>query len=176
MMESAPSIEDSIENMRFWQYSLTVFAFLLVLAGCSSTSESAGAYGKYYKVAKPIQCVPYARKVSGIKMRGNAHTWWDQAPKYDYTRGKQPERGAVLVLRNTGKLKYGHLAVVNRVVNSREIDITHSNWGSDKSSRSRIWKSMRVKDVSPKNDWSLLRFWNGKSFGAPYAAYGFIYK
>ena len=109
-------------------------------------------------------------------MRGNAHTWWDQAPKYDYTRGKQPERGAVLVLRNTGKLKYGHLAVVNRVVNSREIDITHSNWGSDKSSRSRIWKSMRVKDVSPKNDWSLLRFWNGKSFGAPYAAYGFIYK
>ena len=26
-----------------------------------------------------LQCVPYARQVSGIRIFGDAHTWWDQA-------------------------------------------------------------------------------------------------
>ena len=26
-----------------------------------------------------LQCVPYARDVSGIQIYGDAHTWWDQA-------------------------------------------------------------------------------------------------
>ncbi|MCB1682119.1 MAG: CHAP domain-containing protein [Rhodospirillales bacterium] len=162
--------------VRFWQHTVVVCCFLLVLVGCSTASESAGPYATYYKVSAPIQCVPYARDVSGIDLRGNAYTWWDQAAQNNYPRGNKPAPGAVLVLRNTGKLRYGHLAVVNRIVSAREIDVTHSNWGSDKNSRSLIYRSMRVQDVSPKNDWSLLRFWNGKSFGAPYPAYGFIYK
>ena len=28
---------------------------------------------------KPLQCVPYAREHSGIKLFGDAYTWWDQA-------------------------------------------------------------------------------------------------
>jgi hypothetical protein len=36
-----------------------------------------------------LQCVPYARQVSGIQLYGDAHTWWDQAAgRYD--RGFTP--------------------------------------------------------------------------------------
>lgn len=165
-----------MDKLRIFKQSLSVFCFMLVLVSCSSVSESAGPYATYYKVPKPIQCVPYARDVSGIPLMGDAHTWWAKAGEQNFKRGKAPASGAVLVLSKTDRLRHGHLAVVKRVVGPRDIDITHSNWGSDKKSRSLVYKSMRVKDVSPKNDWSLLRFWNGKSFGAPYPAQGFIYQ
>jgi hypothetical protein len=34
---------------------------------------------------------------------------------------------------------------------------------------------VRVIDVSPGNDWSELRVWNGSDFGKSYPAAGFIY-
>ncbi|MCB1592616.1 MAG: CHAP domain-containing protein [Alphaproteobacteria bacterium] len=150
--------------------------FILVLTGCATGSYSAGPYAKFYRVPHPIQCVPYARKVSGIPIMGNAHTWWAQAGQLHYQRGSRPQNGAVLVLSQGNKLRYGHLAVVKRVIGPREIDVTHSNWGNDRTSRSLVYEFMRVRDVSPRNDWTQLRFWNGKSFGSVYPAYGFIYK
>src|SRR5688572_24210456 len=42
-----------------------------------------------------LQCVPYARAQSGIDIRGNALTWWDQAAGR-YRRGAEPQVGAVL--------------------------------------------------------------------------------
>ena len=39
------------------------------------------------RVAPPyLQCVPYARQVSGIRIFGDAHTWWGQA-EGRYARG-----------------------------------------------------------------------------------------
>lgn len=166
-----------MENLRsLGKRFASAFCFILILVSCASSSESAGPYATYYKVPKPVQCVPYARDVSGINIMGDAHTWWAKAEQQNFKRGRAPVPGAVLVLSKTEKLRHGHLGVVKNVVGPRDIDITHSNWGSDKQSRSLIYKSMRVKDVSPKNDWTLLRFWNGKSFGAPYPAHGFIYQ
>jgi hypothetical protein len=40
----------------------------------------------------PMQCVPYARQVSGIDLRGDAWTWWGNAAGR-YERGKKPAAG-----------------------------------------------------------------------------------
>lgn len=48
--------------------------------------------------ASALQCVPYARIVSGVEIRGDALTWWDQAAA-QYQRGHEPKKGAVLAFR-----------------------------------------------------------------------------
>jgi hypothetical protein len=72
-------------------------------------------------------------------------------------------------------LPRGHLSVVTRVIHAREILITHANWGSAPDTRGLVTKDIRVIDISPGNDWSELRVWNGSDFGRPYPAAGFIY-
>jgi len=63
------------------------------------------------------------------------------------------------------------------VVGPRQIRVTHANFGSDPVSRRIIYDSMPVADVSPNNDWSLVRFWNyqAQAWGILYPAYGFVY-
>jgi surface antigen len=124
--------------------------------------------------SEPMQCVPYARQVSGIGLRGDAWTWWSQA-EGRYARGKKPRPGAVLVFQKTRALPRGHLSVVTRIVGAREILITHANWGSTSDTRGQVATDVRVIDVSPGNDWSELRVWNGSDFGRDYPAAGFIY-
>ena len=40
-----------------------------------------------------LQCVPYARQLTGIQIFGDAHTWWGQAAG-KYERGRAPKVGA----------------------------------------------------------------------------------
>ena len=129
----------------------------------------------YYPIPTQKQCVPHAREVSGIPLRGNAHTWWYQA-EGRYERDNAPEPGAVMVLSKTDRLKYGHLAVVKNVIDSRTIEVEHTNWGGDLKSRCIVYTKMPVKDISPNNDWSVARFYNypSRSFGAAYKVSGFI--
>ena len=100
------------------------------------------------------QCVPYARSRSGIKIFGDAYTWWDGA-EGQYARGNLPMLGSVLVLSKTKRLRRGHVGVVTAIVSEREIRLDHANWQPD-----AIITNMAVMDVSPANDWSQLRFWN----------------
>lgn len=137
-----------------------------------SNPNVTGTYTKH-----PEQCVPYARRISGINIYGDAHTWWNRAePKYK--RGNQPRVGSVFVLANAGKMTYGHVAVVRDVINARHINVTHSNWGNTPEKRRVTYQSMRVEDISANNDWTRVRFWNYEEncFGFPYKALGFIYK
>lgn len=129
----------------------------------------AGAYSEL--PALGLSCVPYARQRSGITLRGDAYAWWDAAAGH-YSRGAKPAQGAVLVLNQTERLRSGHLAVVKAVIGPREILVDHANWIPDE-----VVMNMPVIDVSPDNDWSLLRFWNAPSrtFGAIYPASGFVY-
>ncbi|SOC29662.1 Surface antigen [Thalassospira xiamenensis] len=123
-----------------------------------------------------LQCVPYARAVSGIEIYGDAWTWWDQA-KNTYSRGKKPEVGAVLALKKTSRLKYGHVAVVAAILDSRKIMVNHANWGSDSRTRGKVHYRQPVVDVSPNNDWSEVRMMNTiGTFGRVYPAHGFIYQ
>lgn len=121
---------------------------------------------------KPLQCVPYARAHSAVKIYGDAYTWWDQA-KGKYPQGTLPEPGAVMVLNNYAGDARAHLAVVRRQISAREIRVDHANWLDDGS----IYVNDPVEDVSDSNDWSLVRVFNLKTnaWGARvYPVQGFI--
>ena len=118
-----------------------------------------------------ISCVPYARSATGITLAGNAWQWWDHAAG-TYERGTVPEPGGVLAFRANGRMRLGHVAVVTRVVNDREIEIEHANWAGR-----GVAHGVPVVDVSENNDWSAVRVGLSRSddFGSIYPTYGFIY-
>lgn len=158
----------------------------LLLAGCASKAPvkySPGAAPAVGSLRPPppstgdLQCVPVARAISGVEIYGDAHTWWGQAAQ-KYERGSKPEVGAVLSLKRTGKLRLGHVAVVVQLQeNPRRLLVTHANWGGDSSTRGVIHERQPVEDLSPGNDWTLVRFLNVRgTFGQPYPADGFIYQ
>jgi len=121
---------------------------------------------------KALQCVPYARENSAIKIYGDAWTWWDKAAG-KYPRGAAPAGGAILVLHDYAGPNHGHVAVVRRIVSSREIRIDHANWLNDGS----IFLNNPVMDVSHGNDWSQVRVFNIKTGGwggKVYPVKGFI--
>jgi surface antigen len=120
----------------------------------------------------PLQCVPYAREHSQVKLYGDAYTWWDQAAG-KYGRGTAPATGAVMVLYDYAGPEHGHLAVVKRIVSAREIRVDHANWLDDGS----IYVNDPVVDVSSNNDWSAIKVWNIKTGGwggKIYPVQGFI--
>lgn len=125
----------------------------------------------YHMSGHVLQCVPFARAVSGIDLHGDAFTWWDKAAGV-YARGNRPEIGSVLAFRANRAMRLGHVAVVKRVINSREIEIDHAHWGQN-----RVTRNMIVIDVSPANDWTAVRLAldNQGKFGSIYPTYGFIY-
>jgi surface antigen len=119
-----------------------------------------------------LQCVPYARRVSGIELTGNAYRWWNEADGR-YARGQVPEPGAILSFRRSGRMRLGHVAVVTETVNPRQVLITQANWPGDGA----ISKAVAVIDVSPANDWTQVRVQIGHSetYGSVYRTNGFIY-
>lgn len=120
-----------------------------------------------------LQCVTYARSVSGIEIRGNARTWWQQAAGV-YGRGQQPKVGAVLAFRASGAMPQGHVAVVGRILDSRRVLLNHANW----SRPGMVERAALAEDVSPNGDWSEVRVWHAPtaSLGLRVSpAYGFIY-
>jgi surface antigen len=146
--------------------SIIAALFALSVAGCGSTSGS-GSHG----LSSSLECVPYARQVSGVQLYGHAADWWDNADGR-YAKGSDPVPGGVLVLRRTGRLPYGHVAVVRSQQSAREITVDQANWVHH-----RITTGERVIDVSPGNDWSAVRVWwdPSNSMGATtYPAFGFI--
>lgn len=123
-----------------------------------------------------LQCVPYARSLSGIQITGNAHTWWRQAHGV-YARGERPEPGSVMSFRPIGRMTLGHVAVVSRVVGAREVLIDHANWAGPGMRKGLISRNISVIDVSSANDWSAVRVGMvGGGYGSTtYPLNGFIY-
>ncbi len=122
-----------------------------------------------------LQCVPFARENSGIELSGNAATWWNAASGV-YERGQRPEVGSVLNFRANGRMRMGHVAVVSNVIDGRNVEIDHANWGGPGVGRGGITRNMHVVDVSPYNDWSAVRLSLGNGdYGSVYPTYGFIY-
>ncbi len=105
-----------------------------------------------------LECVPYARQLSGIQIFGDAHTWWNQA-KGRYVTGHAPKIGAVMAMEPYANSQLGHVATVSKVVDSRTILVSHANWSPIEGQRGRIEKNVTVLDVSPANDWSQVRVW-----------------
>ena len=105
-----------------------------------------------------LQCVPYARRVSGIDIYGDAHTWWGQA-EGRYARGLAPRVGAVMAFKPHGNMILGHVAAVSRIVDARTVLLRHANWSPIDGRRGQIEDNVRAIDVSPENDWSEVRVW-----------------
>ena len=173
---------------RQWKRHVGRLAALALLAGCATPKPAPEAVSvpmpppkqepslaslQTYRVSPGTgtQCVPYARTRSGIKIFGDAYTWWNTA-EGQYARGNLPLVGSVLVLSKTKRLRRGHVGVVTAIVSEREIRLDHANWQPD-----AIITNMAVMDVSPANDWTQLRFWNkdARMWGRIYPARGFIY-
>lgn len=118
------------------------------------------------------QCVPYARRASGVEIYGNANTWWQQA-EGRYERVNAPEEGGVLVLRGYNNANRGHVAVVREIVSPRLIIVDHANWLNG----GEITRNVPIRDVSAAGDWSEVQVWNvqGRHWGGrTYQVQGFI--
>lgn len=129
--------------------------------------------------ASAIQCVPYAREISGINLKGDAWKWWNAAAGL-YDRGRAPKDGAVLVFTRQGSMRHGHVSVITRVISKRLVLVDHANWAPVRASgRGEISRAVPVLDVSPRNDWSQVRVWfhPTKDFGnRAYRTDGFVYQ
>lgn len=117
--------------------------------------------------------MPFARNESGIDLPGNARDWWDNASGL-YARGSMPQIGAVLAFKANPRMHLGHVAVVTRLINRREIEVDQANW----SVRGGVTRGVAIVDISENNDWSAVRVELARDdgqFGAVYPAHGFIY-
>lgn len=124
-----------------------------------------------------LECVPYARQVSGVRIFGDAHTWWDQA-EGRYARGHAPRVGAVMAFQPHRNMQLGHVAAVSRVIDSRTVLLRHANWSQINGRRGQIEDDVRAVDVSAAGDWSQVRVWyapTGALGSTAWPVRGFIY-
>lgn len=155
----------TLRMLRFVTLSLA-----LALAACASRSLT-GPNVAAVSAHPGLDCAPFARSLSGVQLRGDAYSWWAGA-EGRYDRSAQPEVGAVLVLRRTSRLPSGHVAVVSRLLGSRQALLIQANWIHGELTQDQL-----VVDVSPRNDWTEVRMWwppTGALGVHVYEAYGFI--
>lgn len=139
--------------------------------GRAAYAAAGGGYGG------GISCVPYARQATGMAISGNGGQWWYNAAGL-YARGNRPEVGSIMAFPGYGGMRAGHVAVVERVVSSREVLIHHANWGGPGIRRGSIMRGVSVVDASPNNDWTQVRVqvgYSNENYGRTYPVYGFIH-
>ena len=161
--------------------SIAFAAALLAGHAAPALADTADAYdtdGSDAGELQPyLQCVPYAREVTGIQIRGDAWTWWSQAEGH-YARGHTPRAVAVMAFEPYGNMTLGHVAAVSRVIDSRTVLLRHANWSPIDGRRGQIEDNVEAVDVSPDNDWSQVRVWYAPIQGLGSTAWpvaGFIY-
>ncbi len=151
------------------QARLFCLAALAALSACASHSGRSLQAGS--SRSESIECAPYARRVSGIQLSGDAADWWEGAAGR-YRRSGQPSAGSVLVFRRSARLPHGHVSVVTATRSPREITVTQANWV-----HGRIARSEPVVDVSGANDWTAVRVWwepSGLLGTTIYPTFGFV--
>ena len=145
------------------------------LAPSAFEREPDEAYEPVARVANSrasLQCVPFARRESGVEIYGNANTWWRQA-QGRYETAETPSEGAVMVLRGYATANRGHVAVVKEIVSPRLVIVDHANWLNG----GEITRDVPIMDVSEAGDWSAVRVWHvpGRHWGGrSYNVQGFI--
>jgi hypothetical protein len=168
---------------RGWTKAVFLAGAAALLAGCVSTEDiyheppppplpNLALQTPPQSELGPLQCVPYVRDHSSVKLYGDAWTWWDQAAG-KFPREAVPESGAVMVLTGYAGPERGHVAVVRERLSPREIHVDHANWLGDGA----ITLDDPVWDVSANNDWSAVKIWNVRTgaWGVKiYAVQGFI--
>ena len=147
-------------------FLLPCFAQIAMMIAAISGPAPAAATGV-------LQCVPFARAMSGINIHGDADSWWGQAA-HQFDRGLRPKVGAVLAFKATAVMPRGHVAVVDSIIDERHILLDHANW----SQPGMIEQGVLAVDTSVAGDWSEVRVWYAPVHGLgsrESPAYGFIY-
>ena len=151
---------------------LHALLWMLGLCALSACGSGGGArVGDYVGGTASVECAPFARALTGVQLSGDAGDWWRQAAGR-YQRASRPAVGSILVLRSSGRLPDGHVAVVTRVMSERQVLVTQANWVHH-----RVTEDQPVVDVSPSNDWTMVRVWwpPAEAMGVTdYPAYGFV--
>jgi surface antigen len=145
----------------YWAGHFSAAMSLVGVLGVASCVGDSGA----------LECVPFARARSGVQLHGPAADWWPGADGR-YIRTSAPVVGSVLVFRRTSRLPNGHVAVVTRVLSERQILVSHANWVHH-----RVSENVSVIDVSPNNNWTMVRVWwppSNQMGITTYPTYGFI--
>jgi hypothetical protein len=120
-----------------------------------------------------LQCVPYARRETGIDIHGNANLWWQRAAGR-FERSHVPARGTVMAFKGSASNPRGHVAVVREIRGPRELTVDHANWLGG----GEISVETPVIDVSQNNDWSKVRVYfvpSGQWGARVFPVAGFIY-
>ncbi len=60
-----------------------------------------------------------------------------------------------MVMKSSGAMPMGHVAIVSHIVSDREVLLTHANWQGDGT----VETNVRAIDVSPEGNWSQVRVW-----------------
>lgn len=147
---------------------LSVCAFFALAA---QTSDAAPRKPRVQSGPGWGDCVRTVRALSDFTIRGDAWMWWNNAAGM-HERDDRPALGSVLVFKRTARMGRGHVSLVSRVINSRTIEVDHT-WIAGRG----IKRGMEVVDVSPANDWSMVRVWHDPTdqLGQRvYPTYGFI--
>lgn len=143
-------------------------SWVALVATCGALSACAdGRDGEYTS----LQCAPYARNLTGVKLRGNAASWWRQSMG-KYAHSHHPVPGSILVFRSTRRMPYGHVSVVHALEDDRTVLVDHANWEPH-----QIDHVVPIVDVSRRNDWSAVKVWWSPIHGMGrtiYPTYGFI--
>ncbi|MCQ0092804.1 CHAP domain-containing protein [Roseovarius sp. M141] len=174
----------TVRSNRFWRIAPLFCVAAISLGACASQQSDATNQFKIDPAreamalreaaslrakGKRVWCVPFARNVSGINIRGNANTWWNKAAG-TFDQSKSPVVGAVMSFRATSSMPMGHVAVVSEVLAPNRVLVDHANWH-----RNQISQGMTVIDVSNAGDWSAVRLEsNPNAFGGVYPVNGFI--
>ncbi len=158
---------------------VVLLASLLVATIPVSSADAQASRQQAARAAASVglQCVPFARHLSGIDIVGNARTWWAQA-QGRYERGSRPEVGSVLTFKPSGAMRLGHISVVSKIVSARELLVDHANWPGPGVPKGRVARNVSVIDVSTGNDWTAVRVeihGRGSGYGRIYPTWGFIY-
>jgi surface antigen len=155
---------------------------MIAMCAASPLYAKTASHGRtsHHKVSAStpyLQCVTFARQLTGMQIFGDAWTWWEKATG-KYGEGHAPKPGAVLVFKSQGKMRLGHVAVVSQIITDRYIQVTHANWSPINGRRGQVEDHVNVLDVSDNGDWSKVKVWYGplNDLGTTvYDTYGFIY-
>ena len=123
-------------------------------------------HGQYARAG--LSCVPFAR--SEFRHRRCRQRLAMVGQRGGYLCSRQRSRvGSVLTFRSNGRMRLGHVAVVSRVINPREIEIEHANWWGP-GMHGGIARNIPVVDVSEANDWSAVarRTWARRLISAAF--------
>lgn len=179
--EDLPREQGRLARTISYLITAIALAFLLLPVSAAFAHNSANNFSasdwSVLEAKTDWQCVPYARKISGISIYGDAHTWWGKADGR-YARGNAPMVGAVMALRPHGKMQLGHVAMVSKILDNRNILLNHANWSQINGSRGQVERDVLARDVSKNNDWSEVKIWYtpiGHLGKTRYPLYGFIY-